>query len=140
MDVVSILASTLASASVPTVVVSFFLIRQQRAKLNAEARQGHAAADETDAKAEVLLAGEALKLFQEARRDAKEAREEAHAARREAAEARREALVGQRSQVEVWAALDANDRHMRRLEAAIADLGGTVPPRPAELVPRLHPE
>lgn len=140
MDAGALISQVLTSLIVPGGIGALVLARQQRQKLAAEAKAQNAAADETDAKAEVLLSGEALKLFQEARTDAKEARAEAGEARKEAREARKEALACQRTTVQVWAALDEFDRHARRLEGAILDLGGAVPPRPPGLQPQLNHE
>jgi hypothetical protein len=133
VDAGGLAASVLVSLITPTGLGGFLLIRQQRAKMRGEARAQNAAADETDAKAEVLLAGEALNLFKEARTDAAAARQEARDERDAATKCRR-------MNVELWSALDATDRHMRRLERIITDGGTTAPPRPGDTIPRLPTE
>lgn len=137
MDAGSLISQVLVSLLAPTGLGAMFLIRQQRAKFTAEAKAQNAVADETDAKAEVLLSGEALELFRAARADATDARKEAKDARAEAAEARGEAASCRRMAVELWAAVDATDRHMRRLEGMVRDLGGEPPERPDDLKPRI---
>jgi hypothetical protein len=137
LDVGTLASQILTSLIVPVGTGAIFLIRQQRRKLAAEAHQLRSAADETDAKAEVLLSGEALELFKAARQDATDARAEARVERADAAEARREAGSTRRALVELWAANDAWDRHARHLEALFVAGGGTVPPRPLDVVPRI---
>jgi hypothetical protein len=137
MDLGSLASQVLVSLMAPTGLGALFLVRQQRRQLSAEARSKNAVADETDAKAEVLLSGEALELFRAARADATDARNEAKEARTEAAEARAEAANCRRMAVELWSAIDATDRHMRRLERAVVEAGGEPPPRPADLKPKI---
>jgi hypothetical protein len=138
MDAGSLAAQILVSFMAPTGIGAVFIALQQRGKFKAEANAQNATADETDAKAEVLLSGEALELFRAARADATDARAEAKEARTEAAAARGEAATCRRMAVELWAAIDATDRHMRRLEHTIVDHGGEPPPRPADLKPNIH--
>jgi hypothetical protein len=133
----SLVSQILTSLIVPVGTGAIFLIRQQRRKLSAEAQALQSTADETDAKAEVLLSGEALELFKAARQDATDARGEARVDRTDAADARREAGVLRRQAIELWAANDAWARHARHLEALIAELGGTPPSRPLDVVPRI---
>jgi hypothetical protein len=130
VDAGGLAASILVSLIGPTGFGGILLIRQQRAKMRGEARAQNSAADETDAKAEVLLAGEALNLFKEARGDAVSARQEAREERDAAARCRR-------TLVELWAALDASERHMRRLERELTEAGISAPSRPMDTIPRL---
>lgn len=130
MDLGGALAQALLSVVTPAVIVAPFTIRYVRSKMRAEARATDAQAEETDAKAEVLLSGEALNLFKEARALATARSEEAEEDRRAAAHSRR-------LNVDLWAALDACDRHMRRQDALISDLGGVPLPRPPETSPHL---
>lgn len=136
-EVGSLVSQILTSLIVPVATGAVFLVRQQRRKLGAEAKSLEATADETDAKAEVLLSGEALSLFKTARQDAADGWAAARAERMDAAEARREAAQCRRAAVELWSALDAWDRHGRRLEAMIRELDGSTPARPLDVIPRM---
>jgi hypothetical protein len=65
------------------------------------------------------------------------ARADADDARQEAREAWAEATKFRRINVQLWTALDAWDRHGRRLDAQVVDHGGVPLPRPADLTPRV---
>ena len=133
MDLGGALAQALLSVVTPAVLTAPFTIRYVRSKMRADARAVDATAEETDAKAEVLLSGQALDLFREARVLATARGVEAEEERQAQARCRR-------LNVELWAALDACDRHIRRQDHLIADLGGVPLPRPAAMSPRITEE
>jgi hypothetical protein len=130
VDLGGALAQALLSVVTPAVITAPFTIRYVRSKMRADARAVDATAEETDAKAEVLLSGQALDLFKEARALATARSLEAEAERAAAARCRRQV-------VELWAALDACDRHIRRQDHTIADLGGVPLPRSTAMSPRI---
>jgi hypothetical protein len=114
----------------PGGIGAFFLIRRERAKFRQEELAAHANVIQADAQAEVLLSGEARALYTAARADADDARDGEREAWAEAAKYRR-------INVQLWVALDAWDRHGRRQDALIVDLGGVPLVRPADLTPRV---
>jgi hypothetical protein len=125
------LAAQIAASLIPPGGIgACFLIRRERAKFAAEEKAAHANVIQADAQAEVLLSGEARALYAAARADADDARQEAR-------EAWAEATKFRRINVQLWTALDAWDRHGRRLDAQVVDHGGVPLPRPADLTPRV---
>jgi len=94
-------------------IFALFTLRQSRRKLGAEA-------DKAGVDATAVLTGEAMEMVREVRDQAKEARQQAMEARQEAAEARRQYL-------ETSHRMEACERHVKRLEHMIQNLGGDPP-------------
>lgn len=126
MDSKALLVQALMSLLVPSMILAPFYVKQQRAKIAAEARAADAGASESGAKADVLLSTDERAWLAAAKQDALDAR-------REAAEARAEARNCRQQNVRLWARLDATDRHMLALERAMRDARIEVPTRPLEL-------